>query len=237
MRNFKAVLQAILSDFDIQLDGTAIDRLVRYDELLIQWNQNINLTALTEPADVALKHFADSLMLLKYTDIPMGTDMIDVGTGAGFPGLVLKVARPDIRLTLLDSLNKRLLFLEEVCAQLGIEDVAFVHCRAEEGARTALRDSFDIAVSRAVAPLNILCEYDMPYVKPGGRMIAMKGKDADGELAAAQGAIDRLCGTVKAQHRFTLGAAGERRIIEIVKTAPTPPAYPRRSKAIKSKPL
>ena len=176
-------------------------------------------------------------MLLRYIDIEKDARVIDVGTGAGFPGLVLKIARPDIRLTLLDSLQKRLTFLDTVCRALDIEDVELIHSRAEDGSRTELRDSFDIAVSRAVASMNTLCEYDMPYVRVGGRFIAMKGKDADSELADAQKAINELGGKLIAKHDFILSSAGERSIIEIEKLSPTPERYPRNSKQIKNKPL
>ena len=237
MSDFKDIRIRTLDQFDIDLDDTALDRLCRYSELLIEWNEKINLTALTAPEDIALKHFADSLLLLRYIDIENGARVIDVGTGAGFPGVVLKIARPDISLTLLDSLNKRLTFLDIVCSELGLSGVELIHSRAEDGSRTELRDSFDIAVSRAVASLNTLCEYDMPYVKVGGRFIAMKGKGADEELDSAQNAITTLGGEMQAKHDFILGEAGERSIIEIKKIAPTPDAYPRKSKAIKNKPL
>lgn len=237
MSEFKTILLRTLADFELTLDDIAIGRLCTYYELLIERNKMMNLTALTEPEDVALKHFTDSLMLLQFVDIADSASVIDVGTGAGFPGMVLKIARPDIRLTLLDSLNKRLGFLEEVCTVLAPDGIKLIHARAEDGSRTELRDSFDIAVSRAVAPLNVLCEYDMPYVKVGGRFIAMKGKGADEELAAAQSAVETLGGRVKAHHSFTLGDAGERAIIEIEKLAPTPERFPRKSKQIKNKPL
>ena len=239
MSDFKEILLHTLAEFDIKLDGLAVNRLCTYNELLIEWNEKINLTALTAPEDVALKHFTDSLMLLRYIDIEEDARVrvIDVGTGAGFPGLVLKLARPDIRLTLLDSLQKRLTFLDTVCRALDIEDVELIHSRAEDGSRTELRDSFDIAVSRAVASMNTLCEYDMPYVRVGGRFIAMKGKDADTELADAQKAITELGGKLIAKHDFILGSAGERSIIEIEKLSPTLERYPRKSKQIKNKPL
>ena len=237
MNDFRQILLHTLAQFEIELDDLAIDRLCTYHDLLIEWNEKINLTALTAPEDVALKHFTDSLMLLRYSKIEKDTSVIDVGTGAGFPGLVLKIARPDIRLTLLDSLQKRLTFLDAVCQALQIDDVELIHSRAEDGSRTELRDSFDIAVSRAVASMNTLCEYDMPYVKVGGRFIAMKGKDADVELAGAQNAITQLGGKLIAKHDFILGSAGERSIIEIEKIAPTPENYPRKSKQIKNKPL
>ena len=237
MSDFKRILIDSLSQFSITLDNTAVDRLCVYHDQLIEWNEKMNLTALTEPHDVALKHFADSLMLFRYCDIENGASVIDVGTGAGFPGMVLKIARPDIRLTLLDSLNKRLIFLKTVCDALGIDDVELIHSRAEDGSRTELRDRYDIAVSRAVASLNTLCEYDMPYVKVGGRFIAMKGKGSDEELQAAQNAITTLGGELLQKHDFVLGDAGERSIIEIKKITETPSQYPRKSKQIKNKPL
>lgn len=237
MSDFREILLHTLAKFDIEVDDLAIDRLCTYNELLIEWNEKINLTALTEPEDVALKHFTDSLMLLRYIDIEKDASVIDVGTGAGFPGLVLKIVRPDIRLTLLDSLQKRLTFLDTVCQALDFEDVELIHSRAEDSSRTELRDSFDIAVSRAVASMNTLCEYDMPYVSVGGRFIAMKGKGVDTELADAQIAIRELGGKLIAKHDFILGSAGERSIIEIEKLSPTPEKYPRKSKQIKNKPL
>ena len=237
MSDFKTVLENTLSRFNIETDQTAIDRLCLYNDLLIEWNEKMNLTALTEPQDVALKHFADSLLLLQYCEVAENSSIIDVGTGAGFPGMALKIARPDIKLTLLDSLNKRLIFLEAVCNELGFDDVSLVHSRAEEGSRTELRDSFDIAVSRAVASLNTLCEYDMPYVRIGGRFIAMKGKGAQEELETAHSAIEALGGQLMQKNDFLLADAGERSIIEIKKIVATPRQYPRKSKQIKSKPL
>lgn len=237
MSEFQKILTDTLSAFEIVLTENQLAQLKQYYELLIEWNEKMNLTALTAPEDVALKHFADSLLLLRYCDIEKKARVIDVGTGAGFPGMVLKIARPDIQLTLLDSLQKRLGFLDEVCNELGFDDVELIHSRAEDGSRTELRDSFDIAVSRAVASLNTLCEYDMPYVKDGGRFIAMKGKEAQEEMAAAENAIHTLGGELLQKHDFILGEAGERSIIEIKKIAATPDAYPRRSKHIKNKPL
>ena len=237
MHDIRTALQTALSEYRISMDERAAERLCGYYDLLVEWNRVMNLTALTEPDEVALKHFVDSLMLLEYSEIPQGAAVIDVGTGAGFPGMVLAIARPDLHVTLLDSLQKRLTFLDEVCTALGLTNVATVHSRAEDGARTALRDSFDLAVARAVAPLNVLCEYCLPYVKAGGSFFAMKGKSADDELAAAQNAIIQLGGKVAAQHRFTLGEAGDRAIIEIKKITPTPALFPRKSKAIQKKPL
>lgn len=237
MIDFRTTFDAALAEFGITLDDLARDRFCRYHDLLIEWNEKMNLTALTDARDVAVKHFIDSLTLLQYSDIPQGASLIDVGTGAGFPGLAVKIARSDIRLTLLDSLQKRLVFLDTVCVELGLEEVMTVHSRAEDGARTDLRESFDIAAARAVAPLNVLCEYCLPYVKVGGRFLAMKGKTAAEELTQGQNALEHLGGRVGEKHFFTLGDAGERGIISIEKIAPTPAQYPRKSKIIKNKPL
>ena len=237
MSDFNTVFRDALKEFGVILDDTAVDRFCVYNDLLIEWNEKMNLTALTEPRDVAVKHFIDSLTLLQYAQILQGAGVIDVGTGAGFPGLALKIARPDIRLTLLDSLQKRLVFLDEVCGQLELDGVCMVHSRAEDGARGELRDSFDYAVARAVAPLNVLCEYCLPYVKVGGAFLAMKGKTAEEETAAAENAIQQLGGRSSEQFFFELGEAGQRGIIRIDKIASTPERFPRKSKAIKNKPL
>lgn len=237
MSEFKDVLLKTLSEFHIDTDEIAVERLCVYDDLLLEWNRVMNLTGLTEPRDVALKHFIDSLMLLQYCDIPQGASVIDVGTGAGFPGMVLAIARQDLQITLLDSLQKRLSFLEAVRDTLRITNVTTVHSRAEDGARTELRDSFDCAVARAVAPMNVLCEYCLPYVKVGGHFLAMKGRSAAEELAEARNAVDLLGGQIVRKEIFTLGEAGERGIIAIRKISPTPDAYPRKSKQIQKKPL
>lgn len=238
MSDFSKVFTDALTEFGIQLDETAVDRFCKYNDLLLEWNEKMNLTALTEARDVAVKHFVDSLMLLRYAELPQGTSVIDVGTGAGFPGLALKIARPDIRLTLLDSLQKRLGFLDTVCEELALDNVVTVHSRAEDGSRTILfRENFEFAVARAVAPLNVLSEYCLPYVSVGGRFLAMKGKTAEEELHDAENAVNALGGRVGEKHLFTLGDAGERGIIVIYKIAATPQQYPRKSKVIKKKPL
>ena len=208
----------------------------KYYNLLIEWNSKINLTRITEPYEVAVKHFADSLTLLKYYAVPEAAKVIDVGTGAGFPGIPLKIARPDIKLTLLDSLNKRLSFLSEVCDEIGIE-AELVHSRAEDGSKdTKYREKYDLAVSRAVARLNVLSEYCLPYVKVGGSFAAMKGPELNEELNEAKSAIQTLGGKINAVNEFALKDSG-RTIVVIEKAARTPKTYPRHGSKIKSKPL
>ena len=238
MAEFKDILIKELDLLDIKIDEKAIEDLCKYYDLLIQWNEKINLTAITEPKDVALKHFCDSLTILKYIDVPKGSKIIDVGTGAGFPGLVLKIARPDIKLTLLDSLNKRLIFLSDVCEKLELENVETVHMRAEEGSRKEkYREQFDFSVSRAVARLNVLVEYCLPYVRVGGYFIAMKAACVEEEIIQAKAAIKLLSGEIESVNEFELADAGTRAIVAIKKISAIKKDYPRTSAKIKSKPL
>ncbi len=221
----------------ISMDNEQISRFDLYYNMLIEWNSKINLTAITEPYDVAVKHFIDSLMILKYVNIPNNAAVIDVGTGAGFPGVPLKIMRPDIKLVLLDSLNKRLIFLQELLDSLGIS-AELVHSRAEEGSRTsAHREKYDLAVSRAVASMNVLCEYCMPYVKVGGRFVAMKGFDCDNELKTAKQAVAALGGKVSNVNKFTLPDDSGRAIVTIDKIKSTPVKYPRHGSKIAKSPI
>ncbi len=209
----------------------------KYASLLVEWNKKINLTAITEESEIAVKHFIDSISLLKAVDIRTDASLIDIGTGAGFPGIPLKIMRPDIKLTLLDSLNKRLIFLDDVCSSLGIE-AELIHGRAEELSQNKkYREKFDYAVSRAVANLPALCEYCIPYVRVDGSFAAMKGPDGQAELEAASKAISTLGCTVSKTETFTLPDNISRTIIELRKVSPTPPAYPRRSTKINKSPI
>lgn len=218
------------------LDDVAKQRLQRYAELLVEWNEKMNLTAITEPEDIAIKHFLDCLMFFKYVNVPEGASVIDIGTGAGFPGVVLKIARPDIKLTLLDSLQKRIIFLRTLCDELGFKDVETVHSRAEDGART-LREKYDFAVARAVANLPVLSEYCIPYVKAGGSFVALKGASAKDESEAAKAAIKVLGGKLESVDTFSLCNSGERGIITVKKISQTPPKYPRNPGKISKQPL
>lgn len=234
----KNLLQNYIKDYKITLTENQYEQFQKYFELLAEWNEKMNLTAITDESGVALKHFADSLSLLNFVDILQNSTLADVGTGAGFPGVVLKIARPDIKLTLIDSLNKRLVFLGEVCAQLGIE-AELIHSRAEDGARDEkLRESFDFAVSRAVARMNVLSEYCLPYVKVGGAFCAMKGAQTNEEFKESLNAINTLGGKLEKKYFFELPENGGERAIAVVrKVKNTPQKYPRQSGKIKAKAL
>ncbi|MBR5923204.1 MAG: 16S rRNA (guanine(527)-N(7))-methyltransferase RsmG [Clostridia bacterium] len=218
--------------FGLILDSTAVNRLEAYGNLLLEWNEKINLTAITEPSEVLYKHFYDCLLFFSAVEVKKGAEIIDVGTGAGFPGIVLKIARPDINITLLDSLNKRLTFLSNVLNELSLPGKT-VHMRAEEGGKTPeLREKFDIACARAVAGLNVLSEYCVPYVKVGGVFVAMKSANCEDEVTASFAALKTLgCATpdtVKRQLRENEGRA----FIVAKKISQTPPKYPRNTAKI-----
>ncbi len=236
----KDLLQEYAAPFGVELTDTMCDQFDRYAQLLVEWNQKMNLTAIVEPDDIVLKHFADSLTALPLLPKREGLSLIDVGTGAGFPGVALAIARPDLRLTLLDSLNKRLTFLQEVCRELGLS-AQTVHARAEEGGRDeTLREAFDVAIARAVAALPVLSEYCLPFVRTGGVFLAMKGPESDEEYAQAEKAIHILGGAMKAVEHRKLPAVPkdgveqlDRRIFVIEKQQKTPNGYPRPTAKIK----
>lgn len=229
--------------YGVEVTPALADRLNIYARLLVEWNEKMNLTAITDPVGVVVKHFTDSLLAAPL--LPGGAfSLIDVGTGAGFPGVPLALLREDCSLTLLDSLNKRLVFLDALCRELGLP-VTLIHARAEEGGQQPrLREHFDAATARAVAALPTLCEYCLPFVKVGGRFIALKGPDADREQEAAARAVSLLGGRVTEQRVFTLPAEPvegvepmERRLVAIDKVRPTPPKYPRHGSKIAKQPL
>ena len=218
------------------LPADAAPALARYGKALLETNRVMNLTAITEPSEVVALHFLDSAALLTLEDF-RGKSAVDVGTGAGFPGLVLKILEPSHRLTLLDALGKRVRFLETVCRELALTDVACVHGRAEEFA-AAHRESFDLAVSRAVAALPVLCELCLPLVKPGGRFLAMKSVDSAQELSAATHAIETLGGAPARVLDYQIpGTEVRHRLIVIEKVKKTPEKYPRLFAKIKKNPL
>lgn len=240
----RALLQTYAAEYGITVDAVACERFDTYASLLVEWNQKMNLTAITDPHEIVLKHFTDSITALPFLPDRENLSLIDVGTGAGFPGIPLAILRGDIQLTLLDSLNKRLTFLEAVCEALSIP-ATFVHARAEEGGqRAGLRENFDVATARAVAALPTLSEYCLPFVKVGGRFIALKGPDSDTERTAAERAIRVLGGTLCEVAAISLPAqphenveTQERRLFVLEKTAATPRTYPRPSAKIAKAPL
>ena len=218
------------------LPTEGVPSLLRYADLLVEKNKVMNLTAITEPADIATLHFLDSAALLTLADFRNKT-VADVGTGAGFPGMPLRILETSIHLTLLDSLNKRIDFLKEVCANLGLSDVECVHARAEDFA-AGHRASFDIVTSRAVASLPLLAELCLPLVKEGGYFLSMKAVASDAELASAAHAIDILGGKVERTEDYDIpGTDVRHRLIFLKKVRETPKKYPRPFAKIKKNPL
>lgn len=223
----------------VKVSPAQAEKFQIYLDLLLERNEVMNLTAITDPHEAVVKHFVDSLTLLKAVEIKKGAKLIDVGTGAGFPGVPVKIMRPDIELTLLDSLNKRLLFLKDVCAATGIEAVC-IHKRAEEAGRDIkLRESFDVATARAVANMNTLAEYCIPLIKMKGIFAAMKGPGLEEEMTRAKRAVSTLGCKIVKNVPFTLPDAehNERNIAVMQKIAFTPKAYPRHGGTITKKPL
>ena len=220
------------------LDAGKAPLLARYGQLLLEKNQVMNLTAITEPDQVARLHMLDCAALLGCADLK-GKTLIDVGTGAGFPGMVLKIMEPSLELTLLDSLEKRLNWLAEVCSDLGLTGIRFVHARAEEqGLDPAFREQFDFATARAVASMNILSEICLPYVKVGGQFLAMKSVDSGEEVNQSAAAVSKLGGRLEKRFDYTIpGTDVCHRVIPVSKLSPTPSNYPRRWAKIQKSPL
>ena len=232
----EAILREGLSA--LSLPGSGVPALLRYAELLAEKNKVMNLTAITDPAEVARLHFLDSAALLTLADF-RGKAVVDVGTGAGFPGLVLKILEPSLALTLVDSLGKRVNWLSEVCEALSLDGVRCLHARAEELALAPeFRDGFDLAVSRAVAAFPLLCELCLPYVKVGGAFIAMKSVDSAAEVQAGEKAVKTLGGRLSAPVDYPVPGAGvTHRLVVVDKVFPTPRGYPRSWGKIKKAPL
>lgn len=214
---------------NIEIDDKKEEQFYNYMKLLLEWNEKINLTAITEQNDIILKHFIDSITINKY--IEQSNSIIDIGTGAGFPGIPLKIMNQNKKITLVDSLNKRINFLNEVCKEISLENIQCIHARAEELASDLeYRENYETVVSRAVARLNVLIEYMLPFVKKGGLCICMKGPNIDGELEDAKNAIKVLGGKIKSVESFFLPDSDiERNVIIIEKVAETPKKYPRKA--------
>lgn len=233
----KELLREKAEMFHVKLNDEALERFDIYARLLTEWNEKINLTAITEPSEIVIKHFVDSLTIFNVIDIPQGAKVIDVGTGAGFPGLVMKIARPDLDITLMDSTKKRLTVIEDILDNMGLE-TEIVHSRAEEaGKSAAYREKYDFATARAVTNLRDLSEYCLPFVKVGGFFVPMKAAKASEEIAEAEKAIKALGGKLMESKTFELFDCGERSIIKIKKISTTPAKYPRPSAKMAKNPI
>lgn len=223
----------------VSLTDRQTEQFLMYYEMLVEWNSFMNLTAITEYEEVMKKHFVDSVSLIKAYDVTKSVSVIDVGTGAGFPGLALKIAFPNLHLTLLDSLNKRIHFLNEVIEKLALTEIETIHGRAEDYARPGkLREKYDLCVSRAVANLSTLSEYCLPFVKKGGFFVSYKSEKISEEVKAAQGAISVLGGEVKEQVEFLLPNSDiYRNLFVIEKIKACPAKYPRKAGLPAKEPL
>ena len=224
----------LFSQYGLELSESQYKKLDIYAEFLVEYNNNVNLTAITDPKEILIKHFLDSILLVRYCDIPLESSLIDVGTGAGFPSVPLKIYRSDLKITLLDSLNKRIYFLEQLCEKLGIE-AEFIHGRAEDFSKKAeYREKFDFSCARAVANMSLLSELCIPFVKVGGYFISMKGPTEN--VSEGENAIKILGGELTDICGYELEGE-ERRIVKVKKISQTPTKYPRNSSQLKKKTL
>ena len=231
------LLKTKAAEYGVELDERELELFDIYARLLLEWNEKINLTAITEPDEIVIKHFVDSLTVFSAVNIPEGARVIDVGTGAGFPGVAMLIARPDLKITLIDSTNKKLNVIRDILEKTELSaDV--IHIRAEvAGQDKSFREQFDFSTARAVSNLRDLSEYCLPFVKKGGTFISMKSAKADEEIAEARNAIRILGGEIKEKKTFELADSGERTIILIEKLSSTPAKYPRPSAKIAKFPL
>ncbi len=235
MKTDFSTIQNLFVENSFSLTQEQYDAFTVYGEFLVEYNKRVNLTSITEPGEIWKKHFLDSVYPLRYVTLPEGAKVIDVGTGAGFPSVPMGIYRRDLKITMLDSLQKRLVFLEQLAQKTGLEDWNCVHGRAEDvGNLPEYREQYDVATARAVAALPVLCEYCMPFVQVGGLFLALKGPNES--ASDAQHAINVLGGTVEDEISYRLGEE-ERKLVVIRKISQTPTNYPRKSSRIKQKPL
>ena len=233
----KEILKNLSEKYSVNLNEQAIERFDIYAKMLVSWNEKVNLTAIVEPDEIVVKHFVDSLTIFHALDIPKGSKVIDVGTGAGFPGVAMLIARPDLKLTLLDSTGKKLNVIADILSNIGLE-AQLLHARAEEAARKKeYREQFDFATARAVANLRDLSEYCLPFIKKDGFFVSMKSAKAQEEIEGAKKAINILGGEISGIESFELEGAGERNIIITKKISHTSTKYPRPSAKIAKNPL
>ncbi len=231
------LLQKLTNEIGVALDEYGLERFDTYAERLVRWNNHINLTSITDPDEIVIKHFIDSLYILRYVSLKDNQKIADIGTGAGFPGMPLLIAKPNLDVTFVDSIGKRLGFIKDVLKVTGLLGTT-VHRRAEEiGHDKEYRAQYDYVTARAVAPLNVLCEYAIPLLSPGGVFIAMKGPDAMPEITASENAIEKLGGKLLGIEQFELPNSDKRSLVFIKKISQTPTKYPRKTKKISTKPL
>ena len=237
LEEFSKIFKESIQKINLKIDEIKINKFYKYMKLLIEWNEKINLTAINDPKEIIIKHFIDSLTVSK--EIENSSTIIDVGTGAGFPGIPLKIFDSSLNITLLDSLNKRTIFLKEVIKELDLNNIEVIHGRAEDYAhKKNYRECYDYAISRAVAPLNILCEYLIPYVRVNGKMIAMKGSNATEEILSSETALTKLNANISKSNKVILpNESGERYILIIEKTKKVSSVYPRKAGIPKKNPL
>lgn len=236
---FFELMKTASNDVGLELTEVQYEQFIKYMRLLQEWNEKINLTAITEDEEVVKKHFIDCIKAFKSEPIKNAKTIIDVGTGAGFPGLPIAIMNPNVQVTLLDSLNKRINFLNLVVRELGLKNVKTIHSRAEDGARKPeLREKFDIATSRAVANMAVLSEFCMPYVKKGGYFVALKGPSIDEELENGSNAIKILGGELKGRIEVSIEETDlKHNIVEVQKVKACPKTYPRKAGTVNKKPL
>ena len=233
----RAYLTSLFDNAGITYTDRQVEQFEIYAKTLVEWNEKMNLTAITDPVGIAQKHFLDSALLLQKVSVKEGASLIDVGTGAGFPSVPCAILRSDIKLTLLDSLNKRITFLTELSKEIGVSSKC-IHARAEEGGRQAdLREKYDVATARAVAHMRELSEYCLPFVKVGGIFAALKGPDLEQELNEAKNAIKQLGGRIERVEEYALPDGDRRTLVVIKKISQTPTKFPRPSAKIKKQPL
>lgn len=237
--NKEQLLKSAAASIGVELNDKQVEQFIKYHEILVEWNSFMNLTGITEYEEVVQKHFVDSLALCKAINVNDVSNLIDIGTGAGFPGIPLKIAYPHLKVTLLDSLQKRIKFLDEVVNQLGLEEVETIHGRAEDFAKPSMkRESYDVVVSRAVANLASLSEYCLPYVKVGGYFIPYKSGKVDEELEESKKAVFLLGGKIEEEVKFMLPDSDiSRSLIKVKKVNATPKKFPRKSGLATKEPI